>query len=106
MEKVRKKYSLEFKISSVDMSIKCGRIIDVAQELGISENTLSHWKKLHKDGKLTSSKLTATDITKEDLLKLRKEIKNIKLERDILKKELSIFCKKGRQDINLLKIML
>jgi transposase-like protein len=75
METVRKKHSLEFKISSVNMSIKCGSVIDVARELGISKHNLFHWKKLYKDGKLTSTKLSTSAITKEDLLKLRKEVK-------------------------------
>ncbi|MEN2398757.1 transposase [Flavobacterium sp. MC2016-06] len=92
---VRKKYSIEFKISSVSTIIKYGSITHAAQKLGISKHNLFHWRKLHKDGKLILPEACSSNSTKDELLKLRKEVKNVKLERDIIKKELNIFSKRG-----------
>jgi transposase len=94
MVKARKKYSLEFKISAVTMSNQCGDVLYVAKELNISKNTLQHWKKFYKEGKFTFKRSSASDTTRNELLRLRKEIKELKIERDILKKALSIFSRR------------
>jgi len=48
MKETRKKYTAEYKISSVTLSVQYGSIFHVAQELGISKYNLQHWKKLVK----------------------------------------------------------
>nr|WP_315158865.1 transposase [uncultured Flavobacterium sp.] len=93
MKKARNSYSLEFKISAAKMSIHCGSIVNVANELKISRHTLEHWRKSYKDGKLTLKRSAASDAAKNEFSKLRKQIRELKIERDILKKALSIFSK-------------
>lgn len=53
METTRKRWSLEFKICAVTISNQYKSVHLVAQELDVSKNSLQHWKKLYKDGKLT-----------------------------------------------------
>ncbi len=48
MKKIRKNYSLEFKIQAVSLSEKRGNISLVAQDLGICKESLVNWRKLHK----------------------------------------------------------
>lgn len=83
MKNIRKKYSAEFKIYAVTISIQYKSILRVANELRISRRSLPHWKKLFNDGKLTLQKTYVSDTSTKELLKLQREIKDIKLERDI-----------------------
>jgi transposase len=56
MKKIRKNYSLGFKIQAVSLSDQRGNASLVAQELGICKESLVTWRKLHKEGKLTKEK--------------------------------------------------
>jgi len=77
------------------MSIHCGRVSDVARELNISTSTLHHWKKLYQEGRFTAKKSPAEISHKNELMKLRKQIKELEIERDILKKAQNIFSRSG-----------
>jgi putative transposase len=50
MKKIRKNYSLEFKIQAVSLSEQRCNVSLVAQELGICKESLVNWRKLHKEG--------------------------------------------------------
>jgi transposase len=91
MKKIRKNYSLEFKIQAVSLSEQRGNVSSVAEELGICKESLV---KLHREGKLTKEKQISSDPIREELLRLRKELEDTKLERDILKKTVGIFSKR------------
>lgn len=95
MKKTRKKYTLGFKTLAASMSIHCGKVLDVARELNISKNTLQHWKKLYKEGKFSSKKNPSSDFDKNELLRMRRQIKELQMECAILKKAQSIFSKNG-----------
>jgi transposase len=91
----QKKYSLEFKIQAVELSKLRGKVKEVAQELGISNSALKSWKKgLHLGNTDTSSKIRSKE--EEENIRLRKELYEVKLERDILKKAVGIFSKSDR----------
>jgi transposase len=94
MKKIRKNYSLEFKIQAVSLSEQRGNVSSVAEELGICKESLVTWRKLHREGKLTKEKQISSDPIREELLRLRKELEDTKLERDILKKAVGIFSKR------------
>ena len=44
MAEERKKYSKEFKITAVELSLARGQVKEVAEELGIDPQLLSTWK--------------------------------------------------------------
>lgn len=96
MKKTRKTYSLEFKLRAVSLSEERGSVLHVAQELGIGKESLQQWKKLYREGKLVKQKQNSSDVTRDELVRLRKELEDVKLERDILKKAVSIFSKSDR----------
>ena len=75
--KKRIKFSKEFKLKAVHLSEKSDNIQDVAISLGISGGLLYQWRKEYFD--------------REDLKLLRKKNKDMKEERDILKKAVCIF---------------
>jgi transposase len=97
MEKDKKSYSLEFKLKAVELSNQRGSIQEVAKELGINKESLRNWKRGRYLGKSDSS---ANSVQKskeeEENRRLRKELYEVKLERDILKKAVSIFSKSDR----------
>lgn len=80
------------------MSNKSDNIKEVAISLGIREALLYHWRKefYEKEGEVFSGSgvgSTLQDAEKEKLRRLRKENRDLKLERDILKKAVGIFSK-------------
>jgi len=98
MRKERTHYSRDFKIKAVELSNQRGSLTDVALELGISRDTLKRWKKDFKIGKFDSinGNVKVRSKEEEEILRLKKELYEIKLERDILKKAVSIFSKSDR----------
>jgi transposase len=90
-------YSREFKTAAVELSNQRGALSSVADELNITRDTLKRWKKDFNMGerKLTSGPKTRSK-EEEELIRLKKELYETKLERDILKKAVSIFSKSDR----------
>ena len=93
MGKKRRQYTKEFKIEAVRLIIEEGRpISEVARELGIGENLLHRWKKKYEEGKIDpfpgQSRLSPED---EELRRLRRENKRLRMEHEILKKAVAIF---------------
>jgi len=96
--KIRKKFSKGFKLKAVEMSNNSDCIKDVAVSLGIKESLLYRWRKefYEKEGEVfPGSGVTSTlqYAEKEELRRLRKENRGLKMERDILKKAGGIFSK-------------
>lgn len=70
---------LEFKICAVTISNQYKSVLTISQDLGISENSLQHWKKLYKEGKSTLEKKSDLDANQKELIRLKNEIKNIQI---------------------------
>ena len=86
--KKRRRYDAEFKKNILKM-IEDGRsITSLSQSFGVSEGLLYRWK---SDAK--KRKKTWKDDEKDEVKQLRKRLKEVELERDILKKALSIFSR-------------
>ena len=88
----RRKYDAEFKKEVIKM-IESGRSVpDVAQSLGIGSNLIYYWvKRSGKKGAMPQAKPDET--FDEDKVALQKRIRELELERDILKKALGIFSR-------------
>jgi len=94
----RRRYTKEFKMEAVNLvKERDGRVTEVANNLGIHPVMLHRWIKEYSDDPEYAfpglGKLKEPD---EELRQLRKEVKDLREERDILKKALSIFSKKGQ----------
>lgn len=89
-QKRGQKYDIQFK-EQVLQKVRSGQSIPkVASELGISESIIYQWQ-----GKLGSDdKRKISDLEKE-LTQLRNQLKQVEMERDILKKATAIFAKSG-----------
>lgn len=98
METTKRKYSKEFKMKAVELSKDRGAIKSVSSELGIPNDNLRRWLREYDLGILQSENTSAKVKTKEEeeLIRIKKELHETKLERDILKKAVSIFSKNDR----------
>lgn len=83
----RRKYDAAFKQEVVKMVINGRSAKEVAQSLGIGENLIYRWK---SRAKITSA---AAEVVLVDQEALHKRIRELEMERDILKKALSIFSR-------------
>jgi transposase len=81
---VRRKYDEEFKQQALTMVRHGQSVHSVAQALGISENLLHQWKRAARTN-YSSAEL--------EVEQLRQRLKQAEMERDILKKALSIFSR-------------
>ena len=87
----KKRFDRDFKISAVKMVTQEGHTTaEVARSLGIHPNQLYNWKKKYSnDGeKAFPGKGHLTEISS-----LRKQLREVQMERDILKKAVGIFSK-------------
>ena len=68
-------------------------LVQIAAELGVSQWNLRDWRKQYGDsnGNRKSSKTAAVAVQSE-MARLRREIQNLKAQRDILKKALGILA--------------
>jgi transposase len=94
----RRKYDREFKLEAVRLITQGGRsVVEVARDLGIHENLLYNWRRKYLDDTAHAfpgkGHLKPAD---EEMRRLKKELLDIKEERDILKKALAIFSKHPR----------
>ena len=92
MERIkRQKYSREFKAEAVKMVESGRQQAEVARELGITGNTLWNWVERARKERETPNGLTAEE--REELRKLRREVADLREEREILKKATAFFAK-------------
>lgn len=89
----RRRYSREYKLEAVRMVTEGGhRVSQVAADLGIGTSMLRRWRReFEADPEAAfpgEGKLKPSD---EDLTALRRELRRVREERDILKKALAIF---------------
>ena len=86
--KARRQYDEAFKQNALQL-IESGRSVhSVSQSLGVSEGLLYNWK-----SKAKQKNSTPTEPINEELATLKKELAAVEMERDILKKALSIFSR-------------
>ncbi len=96
----RRKYSKEFKIKAVELSNVRGNTKQIAMELGISADLIYRWRReLEQRPDLAFSGNGVKQLTEDqkELERLRKQLKDVNMERDILKKAVSIFSKSDRK---------
>ena len=96
MERERRTFTREFKLNAVELSFKRGNIVELANELKIRPELIYRWrsefasyqgKSFPGNGK---PKMTEEE---SEIARLKKELADIRMERDILKKAVAIFSK-------------
>jgi transposase len=79
---IRKRYTAEFKAQAVSLVGLGKPVPEVAEELGISEGLLYKW--VRKDAQ--TAPVGSEEPVADEVRRLRRELANLKLENDILKK--------------------
>ena len=86
----RRKFSPEFKTEAVRLvASSSAPITTIAQQLGITRGMLSRWV----DAAQPVPREPVTDDERSELVRLRRENLQLKMERDILKKATAFFAK-------------
>jgi len=103
MTKQRTYYDREFKQKAVELSYARGNAKEIAEELGIRPELLYRWRREYEKYQDNSfpgkGKPKMTDLEKENA-RLQKELREAKMERDILKKAVSIFSRSDGKSTN------
>ena len=96
MGKKRRSFSKEFKLEAVKLVKEGGlSVTAAARDLGIGQTSLSRWVRQYDvdHGKGAAGALTTEE--KEELRRLRRENRRLRMEREILKKATAFFAKEG-----------
>ena len=98
MTQKRKHYSKQFKIDAVKLVTEQGfNVSEAARNLGIHHSSLRHWKRqLESAGNQAFPGKGNLSSDKEELNRLRKENKRLRMEREILKKATAFFAKESQ----------
>ena len=89
----RRRFTPEFKAEAVRLVLEQGKsVLGAAKSLDLVPSVLAVWVRQAKAdrGQLPSA---ATTEEKQELARLRKEVRELKMERDILKKAAAFFAK-------------
>jgi transposase len=90
----RKKYDREFREGAVRIVEETGKpIAQVARDLGVNEGTLGNWvnrARAERDGR---GELSKDDY--EELKRLRAEVAELRMERDVLKRSVVLWVKEA-----------
>ena len=86
----------EFKVMIVELKQSGMSTKDLAKEYDLNPSMISRWCREYKTKSGDLSKKNELSSDQLEIRALRKELKDIKQERDILKKAVSIFSKSDR----------
>ena len=97
-DKTRKSYTKQFKLDAVNLVINGDRTVtEVSRDLGIEPNLLYRWKReLTKEQSEAFPGKGRLSPQEEELHRLRRELEQVKEDREILKKALEFFSKHGK----------
>jgi len=91
-----KRYDNEFKLMIVDL-LKSGlRTKQLSEEYDLHSSVINRWRREYDSRGGDFSKTETKSIENQELIALKKELRDVKMERDILKKAVSIFSKSDR----------
>ena len=98
MEMGRKKFDTVFKEEAVRLILEEGRRVkDVASNLGVHPAMLSRWKRAYENnGKEAFPGKGHLRPQDEEMRQLRRQLSDVTMERDILKKAVAIFSQRPK----------
>ena len=93
MPEKRKKYDREFREGAVRIVEETGKpIAQVARDLGVNEGTLGNWVTRAREA-VRAPGLSKDDV--EELKRLRAEVAELRMERDVLKRSVVLWVKEA-----------
>jgi transposase len=94
----RGRYTKEFREEAVKMVLDGGMSLpEAARRLSLPPSTIGNWVKAHKAGKLGDIGKTQRPLTdiEMELARVKKELAETRMERDLLKKAAAYFAKES-----------
>ena len=98
MTQKRKQFSKQFKVDAVKLVTEQGyKVSEAARNLGIHHSSLRRWKRqFETNGNQAFPGKGHMTPEKEELYRLRKENKRLRMEREILKKATAFFVNESK----------
>lgn len=91
-----RKYTEEFKTEAIKQVVERGYgVREVCERLGISSKSLYLWLRLARRGNGKHGPSSGNEL-KQEIVRLKSELKRVEEERDILKKAAAYFAKASR----------
>jgi len=92
--KQRKKFDSEFKKEAIKLLIESGKSsVEIAENLGVNQANLLRWKREYENHPEIAFPGNGNQSRQDlEIKKLQRQLADIKMERDILKKAMAIFC--------------
>jgi transposase-like protein len=95
-KRARRSFTAEFKAEAVALVQASGKSVgQVARDLGLTETALREWVRRASDGGSLVGKNGVSPSEREELERLRKEVRTLRMERDFLKKAAAFFAKEN-----------
>ena len=94
MPESRKKYDREFREGAVRIVEETKKpVAQVARDLGVNEGTLGNWVQRARAAREGRGELSTDDY--EELKRLRSEVAELRMERDVLKRSVVLWVKEA-----------
>lgn len=98
MKRTIQQYSPELRAEAVRLVLDQGMTqAEVAQRLSVPKGTVANWVAAAKHGRGPVSGAKSAQELESEIAKLRKELADVKQEREILKKAAAYFAKESQQ---------
>jgi transposase len=95
-KRAKRSFTDEYKAGAVRLVLDEGKTVaEVARDLDLTASTLATWVK-HARADRTKGKTGLTAEERAELTQLRKQVRQLEMERDILKKAAAFFAKESK----------
>ena len=96
MAESRRKFDAEFKEGAVRIVRETGKpIAQVARELGINAGTLGNWVGMDRRRRESGDDGVVSESERAELIRLRREVAELQMERDLLKRSTALWVKEA-----------
>ena len=91
--RTRRSFTEDYKTGAVRLVLDEGKTVaGAARDLGLTESSLRNWVERARADR-TKGKTGLTTAEREELTRLRKEVRELRMERDLLKKVSALFAR-------------
>lgn len=100
--KVRKKYDKEFKLMVINLCLSGRDAKELAVEMDLDRSTIQRWVReynMYSENSFKGNGNAVRTPEQEEIAKLRADLKQTQIERDILKKAVTIFSRSDSKNM-------